>query len=54
MLKAYENPDSLLVLTQIVMSDRPVQERQVAAVLLKRRVKKLRHWQLVPAEHQAA
>ncbi|XP_033160638.1 importin-4 [Drosophila mauritiana] len=54
MLKAYENPDSLLVLTQIIMSDRPVQERQVAAVLLKRRVKKLRHWQLVPAEHQAA
>ncbi|EDV52062.2 importin-4 isoform X2 [Drosophila erecta] len=54
MMKAYENPDSLLVLTQIVMSDRAVQERHVAAVLLKRRISKLRHWQLVPAEHQSA
>ncbi|XP_044250468.1 importin-4 isoform X2 [Drosophila takahashii] len=52
--KAYENPDTLLCLTQIVTSNNEIQVRQFAAVLLRKRLNKLRHWQMVPAEHQAA
>ncbi|XP_043063689.1 importin-4 isoform X2 [Drosophila ficusphila] len=54
LMKAYENPEALLCLTQIVMSNEDVQRRTYAAVLLQRRLKKLRYWQVVPADHQAA
>jgi len=54
LMKAYENPDTLLCLTQIVTSNHETQVRQFAAVLLRKRLNKLRHWQMVPAEHQAA
>ncbi|XP_017080814.2 importin-4-like isoform X2 [Drosophila eugracilis] len=54
LMKAYENPDTFLCLTQIVISDKPIPVRRYAAVLLKKRFNKLRHWQMVPAEHQKA
>ncbi|XP_052844882.1 importin-4 isoform X1 [Drosophila gunungcola] len=52
--KAYENPETLLCLTKIVVTNEQTQLRQFAAVLLNKRLRKLRHWQLVPAEQQAA
>ncbi|XP_037723233.1 importin-4-like isoform X2 [Drosophila subpulchrella] len=54
LMKAYENPDTLLCLAQIVTSNNETQVRQFAAVLLRKRLNKLRHWQMLSAEHQAA
>ncbi|KAM8709540.1 hypothetical protein ACLKA7_016358 [Drosophila subpalustris] len=50
--KAYENPETLPALCRIVVSNRETQIRQFAAVLLNKRLQKLRHWQLVPAEQK--
>ncbi|XP_064546298.1 importin-4-like [Drosophila montana] len=50
--KAYENPDTLPALCQIVVSPREPQVRQFAAVLLNKRLQKLRNWQMVPAEQK--
>ncbi|XP_044317469.1 importin-4 isoform X2 [Drosophila rhopaloa] len=52
--KAYDNPETVLCLTKIAISHEELQMRQFAAVLLNSRLKKLRHWQMVSAEHQAA
>ncbi|XP_022227299.2 importin-4 [Drosophila obscura] len=52
--KAFENPEALPVLCQMVVSTREAQVRQFAAVLVNKRLHKLRHWQMVPPEHQEA
>ncbi|EDV96789.1 importin-4 [Drosophila grimshawi] len=50
--KAHENPATLPALCQIVVSKREPQVRQFAAVLLNKRLQKLRNWQMVPAEQK--
>ncbi|KAH8378857.1 hypothetical protein KR009_001783 [Drosophila setifemur] len=50
--KAYENTEALISLARIVASPMETQVRQFAAVLLNKRLSKLRHWQLVPADQQ--
>ncbi|XP_034480833.1 importin-4-like isoform X2 [Drosophila innubila] len=50
--KAHENPETLPALCRIVVSNRETQIRQFAAVLLNKRLQKLRHWQMVPAEQK--
>ncbi|XP_017150960.2 importin-4-like [Drosophila miranda] len=51
--KAFENPEALPVLCQMLVSTRETQIRQFAVVLMNKRLAKLRHWQMVPPEHQA-
>ncbi|ALC44686.1 CG32164 [Drosophila busckii] len=50
--KAHENPETLPALCRIVVSQRETQVRQFAAVLLNKRLQKLRNWQMVPAEQK--
>ncbi|XP_017957812.1 importin-4 isoform X1 [Drosophila navojoa] len=50
--KAYENPETLNALCQIIVSQREPQVRQFAAVLLNKRLQKLRNWQMVPADQK--
>ncbi|XP_017862294.1 PREDICTED: importin-4-like isoform X2 [Drosophila arizonae] len=50
--KAYENPETLNALCQIIVSQREPQVRQFAAVLLNKRLQKLRNWQMVPANQK--
>ncbi|XP_060660093.1 importin-4-like [Drosophila nasuta] len=50
--KAHENPDTLPALCRMVVSQREPQVRQFAAVLLNKRLQKLRHWQMVPADQK--
>ncbi|KAH8408115.1 hypothetical protein KR222_008983, partial [Zaprionus bogoriensis] len=50
--KAYENPETLPALCRLVVSQREPQVRQFAAVLLNKRLQKLRHWQTVPADQK--
>ncbi|XP_030386346.1 importin-4-like isoform X2 [Scaptodrosophila lebanonensis] len=52
--QAYENPQTLQALCEIVVSNREKQIRQFAAVLLKKRLSKLRFWQLVPSAQKEA
>ncbi|KAH8372416.1 hypothetical protein KR093_011406, partial [Drosophila rubida] len=50
--KAHENPETLPALCRMVVSQREPQVRQFAAVLLSKRLQKLRHWQMVPIEQK--
>ncbi|EDV40456.1 uncharacterized protein Dana_GF23922, isoform A [Drosophila ananassae] len=50
--KAYENPEALLGFCKIIVSPMETQIRQFAAVLLNKRLGKLRHWQVLNAEQQ--
>ncbi|XP_034656773.1 importin-4 [Drosophila subobscura] len=50
--KAFENPEALPVLCQMLVSNREAQARQLAVVLVNKRLLKLRNWQMVPPEHQ--
>lgn len=52
--KAYEHPETLWNLCQMIVSPRDTQIRQLSAVLLNKRIQKLRHWQMVPQEQQEA
>ncbi|XP_068141840.1 importin-4-like isoform X2 [Drosophila tropicalis] len=52
--KAYENPETLWTLCQMIVSPRDTQKRQLSAVLLNKRIMKLRHWQQVPQQQQEA
>ncbi|KAH8260597.1 hypothetical protein KR038_008251 [Drosophila bunnanda] len=54
LMKAYETPESLLCLVHIVNTNKETQIRQYAAVLLNKRLSKLRQWSTVPAEHKAS
>ncbi|KAH8322660.1 hypothetical protein KR059_002632 [Drosophila kikkawai] len=54
LMKAYETPESLLCLVHIVNTNKETQIRHYAAVLLNKRLSKLRQWLTVPAEHKAA
>ncbi|KAH8368847.1 hypothetical protein KR200_004424 [Drosophila serrata] len=53
LMKAYETPESLLCLVHIVNTNKETQIRHYAAVLLNKRLSKLRQWLTVPAEHKA-
>ncbi|TMW53578.1 hypothetical protein DOY81_001342 [Sarcophaga bullata] len=50
--EAYKRPETIPQLCDIVVSNKEPQVRQYSAVLLKKRLGKLRHWQMVPAEQQ--
>ncbi|XP_017087549.2 importin-4 isoform X2 [Drosophila bipectinata] len=50
--KAYENPEAILGFCNIVVSPMETQIRQFAAVLLNKRLGKLRHWQALNADQQ--
>ncbi|KAH8296643.1 hypothetical protein KR054_009252 [Drosophila jambulina] len=54
LMKAYETPESLLCLVHIVNTNKETQIRHYAAVLLNKRLSKLRQWLTVPAEHKAS
>lgn len=47
--KAYESPETLPAICQIIVSQRDTQVRQCAAMLLNKRLQKRRNWQMVPA-----
>ncbi|KAH8340398.1 hypothetical protein KR074_012207 [Drosophila pseudoananassae] len=51
--KAYENPEAILGFCNIVVSPMETQIRQFAAVLLNKRLGKLRHWQALNADQQS-
>lgn len=48
-----KHPDAIPALCEIVVSAKDLQIRQYAAVLLRKRLSKLRNWHLVPVEQQA-
>lgn len=50
--EAYKRPETIPALCQIAVSGKEPQIRQYSAVLLKKRLGKLRHWQMVPPEQQ--
>ncbi|KAH8302534.1 hypothetical protein KR044_008005 [Drosophila immigrans] len=50
--KAHEKPETLPALCSMVVSQREPQVRQFAAVLLNKRLQKLRNWQMVPADQK--
>lgn len=50
--EAYKNPEAISALCDVVVNSQQVQHRQYAAVLLTKRLSKLRNWQTVPADHQ--
>lgn len=50
--EAYKRPETIPQLCDIVVSNKEPQVRQYSAVLLKKRLGKLRHWQMVPPEQQ--
>lgn len=50
--EAYNSPNTIPALCQIVVSDNEPHIRQYAAVLLRKRLGKLRNWRLVLPEHQ--
>ncbi|XP_046867520.1 importin-4-like [Drosophila willistoni] len=52
--KAYDDPETLWTLCQIIVSPRDTQVRQLSAVLLNKRIKELRHWQMVSQQRQEA
>lgn len=50
--EAFKNPEAIQALCQVVVSSPEPQHRQYSAVLLTKRLGKLRNWQLVPVEQQ--
>lgn len=50
--EAFKRPEAISALCDVIVSSQEVQHRQYAAVLLNKRLSKLRNWQLVPADHQ--
>lgn len=50
--EAYKRPETIPQLCDIVVSNKEPQIRQYSAVLLKKRLGKLRHWQMVPHDQQ--
>ncbi|XP_061389190.1 importin-4-like [Musca vetustissima] len=50
--EAYKRPETIPQLCDIVVSNKEAQVRQYSAVLLKKRLGKLRHWQMVPPDQQ--
>ncbi|KAH8303666.1 hypothetical protein KR018_010265 [Drosophila ironensis] len=50
--KAHQNPLTLISLCNIVVSPMEIPIRQFAAVLINRRLNRLRHWQMVSPENQ--
>ncbi|XP_063703113.1 importin-4-like [Culicoides brevitarsis] len=51
--EAFKRPETVPLLCDLVVSNPDVQVRQYAATLLRKRLGKLKNWQLVAAEHQA-
>lgn len=51
--EAFKRPEAISALCEIVVSSKEPQHRQYSAVLLSKRLGKLRNWQLVPVEQQA-
>ncbi|XP_055625825.1 importin-4-like [Toxorhynchites rutilus septentrionalis] len=51
--EAFKHPETITQLCELVVSNKDVQVRQYSAVLLKKQLGKLRHWQQIPAEQQA-
>lgn len=52
MQEAYKRPETIPALCEISVSNKEPQIRQYSAVLLRKRLSKLRHWQMVPPEQQ--
>lgn len=50
--EAFKRPEAISALCDVVVGSPEVQHRQYAAVLLTKRLTKLRNWQLVQADHQ--
>jgi len=50
--EAFKRPEAISALCDVIVGSQEVQHRQYAAVLLTKRLTKLRNWQLVPADHQ--
>ncbi|XP_055909499.1 importin-4-like [Eupeodes corollae] len=50
--EAYKHPETIPALCQLVVSSKEPQIRQYSAVLLKKRLGKLRNWQLIAPEQQ--
>ena len=46
--EAFKRPEAIPALCEIVVSSKEPQHRQYSAVLLSKRLGKLRNWQLVP------
>lgn len=49
---AFKNPEAIPALCQVAVSSSEPQHRQYSAVLLTKRLGKLRNWQLVAPEQQ--
>lgn len=50
--EAFKRPEAVPALCEIVVTSKESQHRQYSAVLLSKRLGKLRNWQLVPVEQQ--
>lgn len=50
--EAFKQPESIQSLCELVVSSQKPQIRQYSAVLLRKRLGKLRNWQLVAPEQQ--
>ncbi|XP_055322338.1 importin-4-like isoform X2 [Sitodiplosis mosellana] len=50
--EAFKRPEAISALCDVIVSSPEVQHRQYAAVLLTKRLGKLRNWQQVPTDHQ--
>uniref|UniRef100_T1GVS2 Importin N-terminal domain-containing protein n=1 Tax=Megaselia scalaris TaxID=36166 RepID=T1GVS2_MEGSC len=51
--EAFKHPETIPQLCEITVSSKEAQIRQYSAVLLRKRLGKLRNWQMVPPEQQA-
>lgn len=51
--EAFKHPETIPQLCDIAVSSKDVPVRQYSAVLLRKRLGKLRNWQMVPPEQQA-
>lgn len=52
--EAFKRPEAIPALCEITVSSKESQHRQYSAVLLTKRLGKLRNWQLVPVDQQEA
>ncbi|XP_058459811.1 importin-4-like [Malaya genurostris] len=50
--EAFKHPETIPQLCEIAVSNKDAQVRQYSAMLLKKQLSKLRHWQQVPADQQ--
>lgn len=50
--EAFKRPEAISALCDVIVGSPEIQHRQYAAVLLTKRLGKLRNWQQVPADHQ--